>query len=663
MAIVFNCPHCDFPYKLKDELAGKRATCKNQNCRQVITIPEPVGLRIADLGGILPEDAARSTTPLSTNPADLEAAALAALSETEQEKADTAAETAIPMTCPHCDHKWTEPFSRAGKNTLCPNEECRQRIKVPEPKKGQVREDWRSGGSGKPTLAKENFEKPTDVMDAEAKVVGREAWQKGGGAEQEYEPIPLKRRLFVWSLIAAPILLLAIGIWAIVNYTRGRGEELKMEPVLAEFKDGRGELDPVQAQLGSAILELAAGEHALFPQNMEKDKALALATQHLARAGSELVQASKMDPAGKTAAERYAIGSEVALALIALGGSDQQVKDEERIRWVPEDTGGRAIRPNEKLVSVHSTLQPTLRNLQGADFDTRATLLRRLTRELGKKGQDNLASQIPGMLFQENELPEAKAIVALELYRPKRDGSGEPTAIANELKSLLASGVAGRVPTPASAQTLWLVLNTEKAPTFYPPPGSSFSEGSRYAYVGKLLLANETNEALELARKPGSSLAGQLRALVLCAEWAGDPGAAFDSAIAAISLSAKSKKEPPPASLVLRLAQLAAATGKMEQAKQLADLVPDDGLKVWAKGSLLQFAATPGNTSRVEDSALEVPDSSKIRAGHLWGRMWQARQNARNMSASEATKLVNLWPKGTVRPFGLAGIVVAQHDK
>jgi hypothetical protein len=36
MAIVFNCPQCNLPYKLKDELAGKRATCKNPDCRKVI---------------------------------------------------------------------------------------------------------------------------------------------------------------------------------------------------------------------------------------------------------------------------------------------------------------------------------------------------------------------------------------------------------------------------------------------------------------------------------------------------------------------------------------------------------------------------------------------------------------------------------------------------
>ena len=41
MAIEFECPHCKHPYRLKDEFAGRKATCKNPDCRELITIPTP----------------------------------------------------------------------------------------------------------------------------------------------------------------------------------------------------------------------------------------------------------------------------------------------------------------------------------------------------------------------------------------------------------------------------------------------------------------------------------------------------------------------------------------------------------------------------------------------------------------------------------------------
>jgi hypothetical protein len=42
MAIEFNCPSCQLHYMLKDEFAGKQATCKNPHCRHVIIIPQPI---------------------------------------------------------------------------------------------------------------------------------------------------------------------------------------------------------------------------------------------------------------------------------------------------------------------------------------------------------------------------------------------------------------------------------------------------------------------------------------------------------------------------------------------------------------------------------------------------------------------------------------------
>ena len=85
--------------------------------------------------------------------------ALSALSDEPAKAAEQPAETAvIAMTCSHCDHKWTEPASKAGKNVLCANPECRQRLKVPEPK-GNKQVDWRQQGSQLPSLAKQAHEK------------------------------------------------------------------------------------------------------------------------------------------------------------------------------------------------------------------------------------------------------------------------------------------------------------------------------------------------------------------------------------------------------------------------------------------------------------------------------------------------------------------------
>lgn len=664
MAIVFNCPLCNHPYKLKDELAGKRATCKNPDCRKVIVIPAASGLSIAELGGIVPDGPGKNDTPLPTNAADIEAAALRALSETEQEREDKASQNVIPVRCDYCAHEWTEPLEKAGKNTLCPNEECRQRVKVPMPKKGDAPHDWRSGAN-KPSLAKENFEKPADVVDAEAKVVSREAWKEGGGAEQELEPISLKRRLFIASIIGTPILVLAIGIWFLVSWRKSEGEVHHFDKAVTEFAEGRAELAPAEAPLFGGILELAAGEYALNPRQQEKDKALAQSLQHFSRARNELQSGAQKDERRSAAGERYAVAGELALAILGLGGTEEQVNDGARLRWVPEAAAGRTLR-QKTVHTVHEELLYTVNLLQqgGADFDTRSILTRRLARDLIRRGEITLASNIPTFLFTPAEQPEARAIVALELYRAD-PGSAEARKTAEELKALMAAGTVRPNPVPASAQALWAVLGIEKAPVLVPPLGGQLADSTRAAYVAlRLLKPDQSSPALELTQKPGGSLGGRLRALQLYAEWSAEPGPAFDAAISSVGMNAKGKKETVPAVILVRLAQLAAASGRVDQANQLADLIPDDGLKAWARGSAIQFAMASDHKTKLDDAAFEVPaDPKLLRAGHAWGRLWQARHNTRVDGASAATKAIASWPKGTIHPFGLAGIALGQHDR
>ncbi|HVL15537.1 MAG TPA: hypothetical protein VM529_23405, partial [Gemmata sp.] len=184
MAIAFNCPHCLFAYRLKDEFGGKQAKCKNPECRQLITIPKPI---------TIDENAPRLSEE------EAEAAALAALNEEvkEQQAQQQAApaEKVIPMTCPFCDHKWTEPWAKAGKNTLCPNPDCRQRVRVPEPKE-EVPTDWRQAKSKLPSLAKGNEEKLEGVQDAgDTKMVSRGALVEADATGEEFEPRPLKQKV------------------------------------------------------------------------------------------------------------------------------------------------------------------------------------------------------------------------------------------------------------------------------------------------------------------------------------------------------------------------------------------------------------------------------------------------------------------------------------
>src|SRR5262245_30649062 len=332
MAIEFECPNCGERYRLRDDVAGKKAKCKNPQCGRLMLIPQPH----------------RATVPPTTPPPpDIEAAALSALADTPEQKEEVAAEQAIPVTCQFCQHKWTEPLAKAGKNVLCPNPECRQRVKVPIPKK-EAPTDWRQGvGGNKPSLAKENFEKPKDIVSSEAAtVVTKQAWEKGGGAEQELEPIPLARKLRLWCVVLGLLVALGAGVWYLVK-ARTTGKEDKLIADAMKEYTGASDVPPAQNPLGSAILQMAAGEHALRQTKNADD--LKNALDLLAKARIDLQLAEVKDPnlLAQVALERNALVCELAVLTLELGGTDEQVKEQIRYRWRPE-IANRPLRVNEK---------------------------------------------------------------------------------------------------------------------------------------------------------------------------------------------------------------------------------------------------------------------------------------------------------------------------
>lgn len=639
MAIEFNCPHCQHAYRLKDELAGKSATCKT--CRNKIAIPQPVTVPGDELG------------MSAEQVAEAEAKALAALAD-EQVRAETdPADQIIPVECQFCNHKWTEPLARAGKNALCP--ECRQRVKIPEPKKDQI-QDWRVQGTKLPSLDKRNFEKAADAMDVgDAQIVSRQALVEADATGEEFEPRSIKRMAMFGFVIVALVGGLLFGVVSLFKGRTEAKEDKEMQTGLEEFAKLSAlppNEAPVEVQLCGAVLEIAAGEHAL---RHNEPKKLQEAIEHFAKARDAIRKA----PPG---ASRNAVAAELAVALLGLAGDDQQIREQQRIRWTPEST----IRPrlNERVFTVHEELRLTLTLVQGAEFDFKNHLARRLARVLTKHGQAALAVDlIPLTLFNPPEQDEGRALVALEVYRLEKD-SPLVRKTMDELKAR-AAALMGGSPTPSSAQTLFLVLDGDKPRQFISPPSTDpVSDSARLAYVGKHLLDNQPDEALKLAQRRGT-VEGQVRALVLCADWAADPVPALDAALGLVTAN-KTNKFISPYS-VLRLAQISAEKGRHDQAKDLAKLIADEGAQAWAKGSAVALRSAAAPKEKADDSWAELPPAEKmpkdLRAGHAWGRLWVARHNTRlSHNRSSEVRVVTAWPTAAW-PFGRAGVALGLQDQ
>ena len=665
MAIAFNCPHCLFAYRLKDEFGGKQAKCKNPECRQLITIPKAITIA---------EDAKLSE-------AEAEAAALAALAdeaavatETRPTEAEAEAGPAAPaggktiaMTCQFCDHKWREPWSKAGKNTLCPNPECRQRVKVPEPKE-DVPTDWKQAKSKLPTLAKQNYEKLEGVQDAgDLKMVSGVSLKQADATGEEYEPRPLKQKVMFVMLGVGLLATVVGGIWYFTNRRTAVNEEQLMADAqkeladtrkewaaVADKKDPKAEWAAADGGLTSAVLNLAAAEYALRFNDTKKTKE---AHELLGKAINELRSAA--GPA------RDYVAAELAFATLAFGGTDEEAKDQVRYAWVPTAESARLPRMGEQNRTVHGELRTVLGLLAPADFDLKIAVARRLTRDLAKRGHAGVAADlIPQALFTDPQKNEARAVVALEIHRTDPT-SPLPRTIADDLKRQFASGVSG-VPHPASAHALFAATGVEKPPQVVTPPppgGYVVSSDSRFAYTAALLLEGKTAEAVALAQRPPARLWDhQVKALALCADWSADPGPALDAAQAVLSKTPKATGAT--AHHVVRLAQVAAEKGRHDLAKVFADSLGDAGLKAWAAGEAARLRSAAAPKEKAADSWVEVPESPRdVKAGHAWGRLWVARHNARLSHERDAEKEATKgWPQ-PVHPFALAGIALGLQDQ
>lgn len=637
MAIDTQCPHCSKAYRLKDDLAGKRVTCGNPNCRKAFTVGgEPAN------GAPVAKPRAKATVP----PVDADALAASLFAEGAAE-AVPEDKRVIAVTCPMCDHKWDVPYAMQGKNVLCP--ECRHRVKIPEQKAGKV--DWRDPNAGGPSLRKiEKLEGAEGTVDA--RMVSGKALQEGGVFEDDTEPRP--RWHYVAAGLAAVVVVagIAFGAYSIFKGGKEGKQNRYMEDALAEATEPRDtQLTPAEAPLFRAGILMAAGEYAV---RQDEPKKLKEALDSFAKARQE-IDAAPASP------DRELMFGELASALILLGGDDGQVEKQTRVRWTPAPARDARARSEGKVYNVQELLVDLFKQMRNEPKPVpqavRLLIARRVTRELAARGQPALMGPLLSQGFPD-ELPEAKAAVAAEAFKATGDLAKAKEAAA-ELVSLVPSGT----PPPPTASALWAALDTPPpgAPKLDPPPAGPIEYSKRLAHVTALMLQNKAGEALDLAKRPGNMAPeSHLQALALVAEW-GDPGQAVQAA-AEFAPSAKSTM----ADLALvRLAQQAGRVNQQDKVEVFLKAIQKEEYRAWARYEALRAQFAAGGDKPADSAAAPIPENAKDqKVGHALARLAVYRNNARATGdAKPSLTEIETLGLGTFRPYGRAGLALGLQDR
>jgi hypothetical protein len=629
MPLDAKCPFCAKAYRLKDELAGKKVTCANQDCRKVFTV-EP-------LPPATPGSAAAPAV-------DAETMAMAVLKDEPAAEAPVENRT-ITMGCAICEHKWSVGWDMQGKNVLCP--ECKHRQKVPEQKVIKAA-DWRTGGGGPSMVKREVLENVTSARDTT--MVSGETLVKTGVIDDGVEAVPMKvwiqRGLAVFAVLAA----IGGGIW----YMLASKAQTRTAKMFEDFYTAADKDDFKEQPLARAALRLSGAEYAARTNTPElRDKAMDLFNTAIA----DLAAVIK-------GADRDCLAGEAALVVLHLGGDDAAVVEKRKIPWLPQPPkSGRAqVRLNKaEEEGVRGSLSRVLQLMQknSADFDLRAAVMRRVARDLIARKQIEVLTTSVGAGFAEPERPEVEAQIALELYRA---GDREKAAkIADSLVAALTANPAAN-PAPVSAAALWQLLDV-KGPPVVPDAAASgpLPDAARLLGVTVAVLKKDGTKALELATRAGPA-DGRVRALALAAEWAEDAKPFLDAAEGFIQ-----KPEPNAAFSVFplsRLAVMAAQSGNTDRAKMFANAITDAPLKAWTLAQAL--AQQLKKDAAVADEKLaELPaDLAKdLLLGHVWGRLQLARHNGTRGDNKLAKQYLDSWPKPLIAPFGPAGVMLGQQDK
>jgi hypothetical protein len=437
------------------------------------------------------------------------------------------------------------------------------------------------------------------------------------GREAEEEPEERRKKLIKRGVIALVVLLVAgAGIFYFVKTRREVRADANMADAVKELTEAIKDKEPRM----ESVIRRASAEHKIRTSESDKETASALLDLQLAR---NRARAAK--PAEAT--DRNGLLAEAALTLTDFLGSTEQV-----------DKGTRM-----KKEALTTEFRQTFQSI--TDQDLLGDTIRAMTRKFAADAtvQPTLAEDFTHQLGNSHDLV---AQIGLELLRLDRD------KYRTHAEEMLRKAGTNESP---SVQALRLALG--KAPPT-PKDGKGAALTSPIATAEAAALAGNYDRAAQV----GGKVEDRARALAAAANAAIDAnqskaGELLKAAADLIKGEAKGLVSPFVAARICRqLTQI----GRDDQAESLANALPDEQSKAWARLGILRARLAASKDKKADDAWLDaVGDPAKVAAAAK-AREEVARHNIANGQNYQDT--VKAWPPGTVRPFGLAGLVLGKLD-
>ncbi|HEY1380899.1 MAG TPA: hypothetical protein VGF55_29130 [Gemmataceae bacterium] len=549
MAIAFKCPSCQQPYKVKDDMAGKRVVCTS--CKKPMRVPAPVA------APAVPDHAAE----------DLAHAALADAPATPAEEAAAS----ITVECPNCIEQVTFPADLAGKQAPCPN--CKRIIRVPVPATGK--KDWRTADA-RPTFAKVTPE--ADLKDvvstANMTVVDRESLAEAGALRKRERP-RLTTQQKVTRIVIGALVLALIVVGALLFRTKKtiqRRDDF-VQRAVGVVRDNTSLPAGVRAETYRA-----AGEYVLAQPDGPADAA----RQHLANARDSLTGTDHPF-------ERVALLGRIAVTQADLVGPDDRIRAGNRLDW------------KKVLTELRYTLDAIDKSPDQRDGVI--LVVRGLTRKLGLSGPTDqpAVNTIALKLYDApGDKADAVAAVGLELLAAGEPGQKKAAELAEQARTMgpeaasmprvIALHLALKQPLPGLR---------EPAGNEPVPPGVRVGCAEGYARRG------DVDAARKVAALPGSA-EDRFQAHVALA--AAQPGDDADLTAAVKLFADEFKNRDLPGWPLIHLARLCAEAKSPEPAKdlntalaELANLSPrSQAVRAWAQMELLRSPHLPASDIAVK---------------------------------------------------------------